>query len=382
MLKILHIIPDLKKGGAERLVVDICNELSLRPAVAVKIVIFKDCNEYSYATSLLDINIIPSMVIPSITNKPIIKIDELMQFIDHYKPDIIHSHLFEAEIVSRFKLCNGVKYFTHCHDNMPQFNPFSIQTVISKKKCTLFYEKMLLVRNYRISKTTFIAISNHTVTFFQNSLSHRLKGNIRLLYNAINFNRFYSNKKDQKDLSTLKLISIGSFVPKKNQQLLLSVVALLKKRGFTVALTLLGNGSEFDNLKNSSKRLGIEAFIKMPGNVDSVEQYLLQNDIYVHSAYYEPFGLVLLEAMAAGLPVVCLDGGGNKDIMVEGKNGYIIDEQNAALFADKIIALYTNRILYNEMSTFAQQYAQQYDIKNYVDRLLELYTLAPPCSLK
>ena len=48
--------------------------------------------------------------------------------------------------------------------------------------------------------------------------------------------------------------------------------------------------------------------ITLHGNVDFVEKYLWDSDIYVHPALYEPFGLVLLEAMAAGLPVVSLDG--------------------------------------------------------------------------
>ena len=49
----------------------------------------------------------------------------------------------------------------------------------------------------------------------------------------------------------------------------------------------------------------------------------------MHSASYEPFGLVLLEAMAAGIPCVSIDGGGNRDIIINGENGFIIEIQSA-----------------------------------------------------
>ena len=111
------------------------------------------------------------------------------------------------------------------------------------------------------------------------------------------------------------------------------------------------------------------------GNVNNVEEYLWQSDIYVHSAYYEPLGLVLLEAMAAGLPVVTLDGRGNRDLIVQGKNGYMVYEQNAEQFADRILEIWNDQQKYMEMSAFAQEFARQYDIKEYVDKLMDIYNI-------
>jgi len=78
--------------------------------------------------------------------------------------------------------------------------------------------------------------------------------------------------------------------------------------------------------------------------------------------------------MAAGLPVVCLDGKGNRDIIEQGKNGCMIFEQNPTLFAEKIIEICQDKEMYTSMSTYAVNFAKQYDIVPYVDRLLELYT--------
>jgi glycosyltransferase involved in cell wall biosynthesis len=104
-----------------------------------------------------------------------------------------------------------------------------------------------------------------------------------------------------------------------------------------------------------------------------VENYLFDCDLYVHSAIYEAFGLVLIEAMAAGLPVVCLDGKGNRAIMEDGKNGFIVYEQNAEMFAGKILELVNTPGLYPAMSIYAKEYAKKYDIKEYVDKLVAFY---------
>jgi glycosyltransferase involved in cell wall biosynthesis len=94
--------------------------------------------------------------------------------------------------------------------------------------------------------------------------------------------------------------------------------------------------------EEKAKALGVSDQCFFEGNVNNVEQYLWDADIYVHTATYEPLGLVLLEAMAAGLTVVTLDGGGNRDLMIDGKNGYLLYDENQNLFVDKILNLWEN----------------------------------------
>ena len=77
--------------------------------------------------------------------------------------------------------------------------------------------------------------------------------------------------------------------------------------------------------------------------------------------------------MATGLPVITLDGKGNRDLIVQGKNGYMLFEQDVEKFAEKILEVWENKTLYSEMSAFSQEFAKGYDIKDYVVRLLELY---------
>jgi glycosyltransferase involved in cell wall biosynthesis len=153
-------------------------------------------------------------------------------------------------------------------------------------------------------------------------------------------------------------------------------VQALLAAGYVPRLVLLGDGPERAGLQRQVNELGLEEHITFPGIVHDVERYISQSDLYVHSATYEPFGLALLEAMAGGLPVVSIDGGGNRDIVLDGVNGYLLPEQDVALFAGKIISLAADGESYERMSGEAVNFAKGYDIKIYVDKLLDIYRSA------
>jgi glycosyltransferase involved in cell wall biosynthesis len=120
-------------------------------------------------------------------------------------------------------------------------------------------------------------------------------------------------------------------------------------------------------------RLGLENRIALHGNVDRVEEWLWRSHLYLHTACYEPFGLVLLEAMAAGLPCVVLDGKGNRDLIEQGQNGYMVDEQDPSEFAVHIQALASSPETYGAMSAYARDYARAFDIGRAANRFVAFY---------
>ena len=71
--------------------------------------------------------------------------------------------------------------------------------------------------------------------------------------------------------------------------------------------------------------------------------------------------------------LVGIDIGSTTAKVVVVKNGYMVYEQDTEQFADRILEIWNDKNKYNQMSAFAQDFARQYDIKPYVDRLLELY---------
>lgn len=374
-MNILHVIPSLRKGGAERLVTDIVRELNAKENIEVRLVLFRDEIEYDIDDLKELIKIIPSFVGLSLWRKNTIQVDKLQAYIDEFKPDIIHSHLFEAEIVSRSCYYPNAKWFSHAHDNMVQLRNFSFNTITNKSQFTNYFEKRYLLKRYQINnKNKFIAISKDAENYLKETVS---RYNITLLNNAINYKRFYSDTKREINSSkSIKLINIGSFVPKKNQQLLLMIAEKLNAKNVNFEIHFLGDGKLKENLKKQSLALGLENRLFFHGNVNNVENYLWKSDLYIHVASYEPLGLVLIEAMAAGLPVITLDGKGNRDLIEEGRNGYMIYEENPDLFVEKILEILGDNDRYGKISEYAKEFAKQYDIKAYVEKLVDIYQKA------
>lgn len=373
-MRILHIIPSLRKGGAERLCMDICAQLAKQPGNTVKLVYLNPIVEYDIMGVPYMVRHLPASVQLSLTKKAVYNTANLESFIQSYKPDVIHTHLFEAEIVSRSITYKHAKWFSHCHDNMRQLENLGIQTLLSKQRITEYYEKRYLLSRYRANGgNKFIAISNHTKLYFERVLPTDLR-HITLLNNAINFARFVKpDNYKKKKRAAIELVTTGSLVDKKNQTFLIDVVDDLVKQAMDVHLHVLGDGPNRNMLQQKINLLGLGNNITLHGNVAKVEEFLWNSDIYVHPAYYEPFGLAIVEAMAAGLPAVCLDGKGNRDIINDGQNGFIIPQQHIAAFSGKIIALTGDNALRERIIKASLQTAQQLDIATYTEKLMYIY---------
>jgi glycosyltransferase involved in cell wall biosynthesis len=329
-------------------------------------------NQFEKLTEKLPFRVINSKVFPSILGKNSIDIEEFEALVEEFKPDIIHSHLFWSELLSRQKIFPNVKYVTHCHDNMLELNRFSFQVLFSKSKFTRYFERIWMMKRYKKCANNFLTISKDTQDYFTQILPDSLKGNVTLLPNAIDFKTYERpNDVHEKSEDTLKLINIGRFATYKNQQFLIDVFEILSTKINVIELHFCGEGECLEKVKK--KAAPFEDQIFFHGNVDDIPKRLWDADMYVHSAYYEPYGLVLLEAMAAGLPVISLDGKGNRDLIDQGENGFLVAEQNANQFAELIIKLWTYKQLYYKIATNAVDFARKYDISEYTDNLVNYY---------
>lgn len=369
-MNILQIIPALGKGGAESLVLNICNEITKNTNHKVKLIVFRYYNKLEDHFKDIDIDIVPYKYASKLIGKTKKDLKFLEEKITNFKPDIIHTHLWEAEIVSRQIKFTKAKWFSHFHDNMNQLRNTYLPT--SKKDITDSYEKRIVVKQYKHFNNNFITVSNSTYAYAKKSLPRSLTKNIYLIPNAIDFNKFKIKTKEPKN-KELKLINIGSFIPLKNQELAINILCELLKKNINTTLTLIGDGILKKKLIALCKEKKVSDKVKFIGEVSNVEEYLSQSDIYLHTSKSESFGLTMIEAMASKKPVVSLDAEGNRDFIKHGVNGYIINKQNIKIFCETIIALYKNRDLNRSIINNGYITAKEYDIKNYVSKLLELY---------
>ena len=366
-MKIVHLIPSLVKGGAERITLDIYEELLKYPEHEVKLVYFRDINDYRYITDVLNvqkINISFQLSLKSVSKGDVKELNNLIQ---DFQPDIIHSHLFESEVMLSQIKYNKAKYIVHFHDNMYQFKKWTGK--LTKKHLTDWYERKVVLKSYKSKQVKFIGISKNTLSYMHENLPIHSK--THLLLNGVKLDRFRKLNLNKRE--NLTLVMIASLVDKKNQELAIKVVKELHKRGYFYKLYLLGDGKNKNSLSNQVKELHLDDYVFLKGNVDNPEDYLQTSEIYLHTAKYEPFGLVLIEAMAAGIPIVCTDGKGNRDLIKNNDNGIINFSFDVNDLVDEIIKLHLDEYLKLKLVENAKEYCEQYDIKSYVQKLLEIY---------
>jgi len=373
-MRILHLIPTLKKGGAERLCLDTVSALSSINNVQVKLAILRNENEYQSEYPTIQPIHVNSSVSPSLKGKWTVNTREWEALLEEFKPDIVHSHLFEAEMLSRYQIRPGIKYFSHCHDNMPVFEKPGAHSLFNKQKLTRAYERRFILRQYEKANNRFLAISPDTLAYFKNNLGKALQNNIELFPNAINTIRFAHPERKAFSGGTLKIINIGAFIPVKNQQLAIKILKELKMAGVQAELTFVGEGTEMAGVKKLAEQEGLSNQVHFAGKQSEVSKYLADSHLYLHTGIKEAFGLVLLEAMASGLPVVSLNGHGNKELVENGKNGFLIEKQDPEAFLKAIKTITENEETYLQYSQNAVSFARQYDINAYVQKLMDLYT--------
>jgi glycosyltransferase involved in cell wall biosynthesis len=373
-MKILFVLQGILKGGAERITLDMAHALKKSGEHEVVIVALDKRNQYPDMLGGLDVRFVDSFVRLSITGKSIINIAEYEKIVDEFQPDVIHSHTYKAELVSREKPRKNIHYFTHVHSDFPEFEPFTPQTLLRKKQLTKYYERVRMFDRYRQCNNHFITISKAIHENLLRQLPVGFHKNVSLLHNAIDFEKFSRYELPHFNPDGMELISVGRLYGLKNQQFQLKVVKSLLDRGTNCRLTILGDGADMENLKKTARQLNIDTKVVFMGNISNVEDELCKSHIYIHTALKEGFSLSTVEAMAAGLPVVCLDAGGNRDLIEQGRNGYMLSaDATPESFADKIRHLYHEAEHYRAVSAFARQFAAGFDIKQYVSDLLQIY---------
>lgn len=376
-LRVLHVIPTLAKGGAERLCLDIMRQMSAHKDVEVRLVTFRSGNAYVEEYPEIRHEVLDVHVIPSITGKWDVKLEEWNRVLNDFRPHIIHSHLYEAEMVVHYTLRPNVRYVMHCHQCTPQLTRFRWTDLLSKQRVAELYERNFMVRRFVQANNTFLCISRDTLAYFQKNLPARLHGGIHLVPNTLDIKRFKSVKAITPDKSERwRLINIGRFDSNKRQVFLIDVLSELIHKGIDAELTLVGEGPELERVKARSNEAGLHGQVHFSGTVAHIERMLAANHLYVHSAANEAFGLVLIEAMACGLPVVTLDGGGNRDLIVEGVNGFMVNQTDPVTFAERIIEICSDEEKHRRMATSARDFARGFDIGPYCEKLLDIYRKA------
>lgn len=368
--RVLHIINSLRKGGAERVCIDICNELANYQNIEVKILILENVIEYQHLNKKVDIVFIKSKIQLSVLKKDKIDNREYVNFINSYKPAIIHSHLIYADIMSLSYIIPNTAFISHIHNKYPVFKKLNFLKIFNKKIITNYYERNWLINNHFIANTSFIACSKGVYEFLiKNTLFSKNK--IHLVKNGTTIDSFYPQR--NKSSEKIRLLSIATLNDVKNHSFMLIVVNELKKYLPNIELNILGDGANREKLLKEIKLLNLEETVFLLGTVDNIQEYLSQSHLFVHTSSFEGLPIVFIEALASGLPIIttpCVEDG---EIVKNGYNGFIIPFRDTKGFVEKTIELINNQSLYQELSLNAIKSSKDFDIKKLARNIVNLY---------
>jgi glycosyltransferase involved in cell wall biosynthesis len=248
-------------------------------------------------------------------------------------PDLIIGFLYRAYIPTRiFGFLLGIPNISSVRDVQRWMNSFHI-----------FLER--ITANF---STTIYSCSNAVTRFLIQKLGIK-REKVDTIPNGIDVDSFSIKINKEKKIRELGLNSnlkiVGTVCrlhePKKGVKILLEATKKLQKKN-AFQLLIVGTGKDEKKLRLMAKREKINA--RFLGERDDVPEILQIMDIFVLASIYEGFPVVVLEAMAAGLPIVASRVGGLKEAVLDGKTGLLVEPGNPDMLAEKIELLLGNDI--------------------------------------
>lgn len=194
----------------------------------------------------------------------------------------------------------------------------------------------------------------------------KVKPEVVVIPNMIKENKTEKNS----TLDNNQIISVGRLEEVKDFYTLILVFSVIVKKYPNYVLKIIGEGSMREKLEEQIKNCNLEKKVILTGklNENEINNQFLKSDVFVLTSKSESFSLVLCEAMNYGVPCVAFDVDvGPREIIQNGKNGFLIEDRNIDLMIKKIDGLLSNNDIRKKMGIDAKKKASQY----YPDKILD-----------
>ncbi|MCC6500343.1 MAG: glycosyltransferase [Anaerolineales bacterium] len=216
---------------------------------------------------------------------------------------------------------------------------------------------------------------------------------------GVNVSRFYPIPSDEaKEFVGLKpddrmILFVGRIEPLKGVDTLLEAMSCLQmKESRPVHLAIIGGdpsaspekmNAEMARLKNLCEVLGLDQSVVFLGvrDQDKLSYYYSAAEVVVMPSHYESFGMVALEAMACGTPVIASEVGGLAYLVRDGETGFTIPAEEPETLCEKLSWLLNDPDLHDSMSKRAVEYAQDYAWEKVAEQIVDLYNHLSPINL-
>lgn len=268
------------------------------------------------------------------------------------RPDITIS-LLRREINFITKIKDGSKKIGELHVNRVNYRSFDgEQTNIVKQLFEKFWMRSLISHLKKLDK--FIVLTHEDREAWP-ELS-----NVEVIPDPLSF-----IPDAVSPLITKRVIAVGRYHYQKGFDLLLHAWKKVEQQCPDWQLAIYGQGE-----RQPYQQLALELDLNLErchlyGPTNDIQKEYVNSSLFVFSSRYEGFGMVLVEAMACGLPVVSFACPcGPRDIVAEGEDGYLVEKENVDELADKLIQVMNDEVLRHQMSSKAIVNASRFNMES------------------
>lgn len=334
MKRICFFVSSFQNGGVEKVTIQLCNELATK-GFEVDLVIGK--KNQSNMLDLLDAKV--KLISLGTANK-ILSILMMAFYLIRKAPDLVIADRYHSFVYAAYakKLIAGKSEIVMTIHSQMSLS-FGAEFKRTKKQVKKYSEFRAL--NKYCAKV--IAVSTGTAEDFL-TIFPQFANKISVIYNPVAVDEIQSLAKQWQDnLSLLSgkkhvIMSVGRLEAEKGYATLLRAFSEIENYQDSL-LVICGEGRERKNLEKLAQLLGIQDNVYLPGFVANPYSYLTHADLFVLSSRSEAFGVVLVEALAAGIPVVSTDcpSYGPREILLNGEIGKLVPVDDAPALARAIV---------------------------------------------
>lgn len=286
-------------------------------------------------------------------------ISSIKAAVKELKPDIIHAHDFTAGVLCAIACKGTVPIVSHLHNNPPWIQSANLKT-ISYRWASKYFSSILTVSD---------SVKN------EYKFSDKISCPITVVGNPFSVDGVINSVED--DGVDSDVLFVGRLVEQKNPLLVVKVaekLALNKKIVDQLErapiVRIVGDGELFEECKNYINEHEIKN-VFMEGFQKNAYSYMAKTKVAIMPSRWEGFGLVALEEMALGVPVVCSGAGGLGEI-VTAECGYQVNNLDSYVYS--ISTLLADKDLYTAKSVAAKKRAREYDnIAEYCKKMMAVY---------
>lgn len=293
------------------------------------------------------------------------------------KPDLIHSHhpIWMGDFAARFARDLGVPLIFTYHSQYEKYAQF--YSPIAPDVVVRVTEEMI---------SRYLKWCDHVIAPTESIKNHILQEydadfNVSVVPTPVDLSTFIRADKEkirvEYDLKDCRiLLYVGRLAQEKEIDLLLHAFSLIWRDRQDVRLLLVGEGPYRSRLEALTHELGLESGVLFIGSVphERVPDYFASADLFVFASSSETQGLVLVEAMSTGTPVVAVNAPASNDVLDRG--GGVLTRPSAEDFAHKVISLLEQDDRRRDLGQEASEAVKRFSIRSSVKSLIDAYELA------